>query len=82
MVADDLTAELTRSVLHRSAASLAVERGELQTAEKLIARALAGTPPSDIDAELKDLFLQINVCNYLNRQGVELTEAQLQRLAS
>lgn len=82
MVADDLTAEPTRSVLHRSAASLAVECGELQTAEKLIARALAGTPPSSIAEELKDLFLQINVRNYLNRQGIELTESQLQRLAS
>lgn len=82
LVADDLTAEPTRSVLHRSAASLAVECGEIQTAEKLIARALAGTPPSDIEDELKDLFLQINVRNYLNRQGIELTESQLQRLAS
>lgn len=81
-VADDLTTEPTRSVLHRSAASLAIECGELQTAEKLIARALAGAPPSDIAAELKDLFLQINVRNYLNRQGVELTESQLQRLVS
>ena len=82
MVADDLTAEPTRSVLHRSAASLAIECGELQTAEKLIERALADPRPADIEAELKDLFLQINVRNYLNRQGVELTEAQLQRLAS
>ena len=82
MVTDDLTAEPTRSVLHRSAASLAIECGELQTAEKLIARALAGAPPSNIAEELKDLFLQINVRNYLNRQGVELTESQLQRLAS
>ncbi len=82
MVADDFAAEPPRSVLHRSAASLAIECGELQTAEKLIARALAGAPPSDIEAELKDLFLQINVRNYLNRQGVELTESQLRRLAS
>jgi hypothetical protein len=81
MVADDLMAEPTRSVLHRSAASLAIECGELQAAEKLIARALAGTPPSDIEEELKDLFMQINLRNYLNRQGVKLTEAQLQRLA-
>jgi hypothetical protein len=81
MVADDLMDEPTRSVLHRSAASLAIECGELQTAEKLIARALAGTPPSDIEEELKDLFMQINLRNYLNRQGVKLTEAQLQRLA-
>lgn len=82
LVADDLAAEPTRSVLHRSAASLAIECGELQTAEKLIARALAGAPPSDIAAELKDLFLQMNVRNYLNRQGIELTESQMQRLAS
>ncbi|MEO0648977.1 MAG: hypothetical protein AAFZ17_22960 [Cyanobacteria bacterium J06650_10] len=82
MIADDLMDEPTRSVLHRSAASLAIECGELQAAEKLIARALSGTPPVEIEEELKDLFLQINVRNYLHRQGVELTESQLQRLAS
>lgn len=81
MVVDSLDSEPTRSVLHRSAASLAIECGEFQTAEKLIARALAGTPPLDIEAELKDLFMQINVRNYLNRQGVQLTETQLQLLA-
>lgn len=80
MVVDDLTAEPTRSVLHRSAASLAMKCGELQTAEKLIARALAGMPPLDIEEELKDLFMQINLRGYLNKQGVELTEAQLQLL--
>lgn len=81
MVADDLMAEPTRSVLHRSAATLAIECGELQRAERLIARALAGEPPSDIAEELKDLFMQINLRNYLDRQGVKLTEAQLQLLA-
>lgn len=82
MVVDDLTAEPTRSVLHRSAASLAMECGELQTAEKLIARALSGTPPLDIEEELKDLFMQINLRSYLDKQGVELTEAQIQLLAT
>jgi type II secretory pathway component PulM len=81
MVANDMTAEPTRSVLHRSAAALAVECGELSLAEKLIARALAGAPPSDIAAELKDLFIQINLRNYLDRQGVTLTEDQLQLLS-
>ena len=80
-VANDVTAEPTRSVLHRSAATLAVECGELHLAEKLIARALAGAPPSDIAAELKDLFIQINLRNYLDRQGVTLTEDQLQLLS-
>lgn len=81
MVADDLMAEPTRSVLHRSAATLAIECGELQQAERLIARALTGEPPLDIAEELKDLFMQINLRNYLDRQGVKLTEAQLQLLA-
>ena len=81
MVADDLMAEPTRSVLHRSAATLAIECGEVQRAERLIARALAGEPLLDIAEELKDLFMQINLRNYLDRQGVKLTEAQLQLLA-
>ncbi|MFZ4675666.1 MAG: hypothetical protein ACOYM4_08220 [Nodosilinea sp.] len=81
MVANDVTAEPTRSVLHRSAAALAVECSEFSLAEKLIARALAGAPPSDIAAELKDLFIQINLRNYLDRQGVTLTEDQLQLLS-
>lgn len=81
LVADDLEAEPTRSVLHRSAASLAVECGELQIAERLIARALAGIPPADIAEELKDLFMQINLRNYLDRQGIKLTESQLQLLS-
>ena len=81
MVANDITAEPTRSVLHRSAATLAVECGELSLAERLIARALAGAPPSGIAAELKDLFIQINLRNYLDRQGVTLTEDQLQLLS-
>ena len=80
IVADNLDSEPTRSVLHRSAASLAVECGKFQIAEKLIARALAGTPPLDIEEELKDLFMQINLSNYLNRQGIKLTETQLQTL--
>ncbi|MBE9061230.1 hypothetical protein [cf. Phormidesmis sp. LEGE 11477] len=81
LIAHDISAEPSRSVLHRSAASLAIECGELQLAEKLIARALAGTPPADIEEELKDLFIQINLPNYLSRQGIELTESQRQLLA-
>lgn len=36
------------SILHRSAAMLAVECSELREAERLIGRALAGYPPDDI----------------------------------
>ncbi|MEQ8464570.1 MAG: hypothetical protein RIC07_13460 [Coleofasciculus sp. E1-EBD-02] len=48
LVANQLDLEPTRSVLHRSAAVLALECGELQEAERLIGRALAGNPPDDI----------------------------------
>jgi|GEM_PF-299795 uncharacterized protein YjbI with pentapeptide repeats len=64
LVANDLDAEPTRSVLHRSAASLAIECGEFQTAERLIATALAGNPPQEIAEELRNLIFQINSYQY------------------
>jgi hypothetical protein len=67
-------AEPTRSILHRSAASLAIACGELQAAERLITRALAGNPPSAIATELKDLFIQINLPQYCERQGLSLAQ--------
>jgi hypothetical protein len=58
LVADLLDLEPTRSVLHRSAAVLAVECSELRSAERLIGRALAGNPPDDIANELRDLLIE------------------------
>jgi hypothetical protein len=58
-VAPDLTAEPTRSILYRSAASLALECGELREAERLIATALSGNPPEEIADELRDLLQQV-----------------------
>ena len=57
LVADQYDLEPTRSVLHRSAAVLAIECHELRDAERLIGRALAGTPPEAIANELRDLLL-------------------------
>ncbi len=71
-VAALLDAEPTRSVLHRSAAALAIDCGELQLAERLITTALAGNPPMEIAIELKDLFVQINLPQYLERRGLPL----------
>jgi hypothetical protein len=59
IVAPDLTAEPSRSVLHRSAAALAVECGEAREAERLIAIALAGDPPEEIADELRDLWRKV-----------------------
>lgn len=77
-----LDAEPTRSVLHRSAASLAIECGELQVAERLITTALSGNPPPEIAEELKDLFIQINLSQYLKRQGIYIDINELQGLVN
>jgi hypothetical protein len=57
--AADLSLEPTRSVLHRSAAALALECGALREAERLIAVALAGNPPEEMAEELRDLLEQV-----------------------
>lgn len=80
LVASTVDAEPTRSVLYRSAASLAIECGELQVAERLIATALTGNPPLEIAEELKDLFIEINLSQYLKRQGIHIDINELQAL--
>ena len=67
LIAHDLNAEPTRSVLHRSAASLAIDCGEFRAAERLIMTALTGNPPQETAEELKDLFIQINLPLYFER---------------
>ncbi|HKI30612.1 MAG TPA: hypothetical protein VKA46_01875 [Gemmataceae bacterium] len=57
--ASDLTLEPTRSVLHRSAATLAWQCGEYREAERLITTALSGNPPADVAEELRDLLLRV-----------------------
>jgi hypothetical protein len=57
--AGDPSLEPTRSVLHRSAASMAIRCGELKEAERLIAVALSGDPPREIADELRYLFEEV-----------------------
>ena len=54
--ADQAQTEPTRSVLHRSAATLALDCGEYREAERLVAAALAGTPPEPIANELREVL--------------------------
>ena len=51
--------EPTRSVLHRSAATLALDCGNVAEAERLVAVALEGTPPREIEIELNELSEKI-----------------------
>lgn len=81
LILNDLTAEPTRSILYRSAATLAIDCGEIHSAERLIAVALSGNPPTEIAEELKDLFVQINIHKYFARRGLVFDEAKLQILS-
>ena len=50
--------EPSRSVLHRSAAALALDLKEWRIAEQLACAALAGNPPDEIATELRDILEQ------------------------
>lgn len=79
LVVADGAVEPTRSVLFRSAATLALDCGEVREAERLIAMALAGNPPHEIAEELRDLLEQANFHRHLEVRGIDLepTEVQL-----
>lgn len=74
LLANEWTAEPTRSVLHRSAATLALRCDQVTAAERLVVTALMGNPPEEIAVELRDLFVQINLRSFLQRQGIEISE--------
>lgn len=75
----DISAEPTRSILYRSAASLALDYGDLREAERLIATALVGNPPEGIAEELRDLLEQVYFQRHLELRGwqLEVDEVQL-----
>lgn len=61
MLKDELGIEPSRSVLYRSAASMAISCEEYRHAEKLIATALMGNPPEEIAEELRDLLTEADI---------------------
>lgn len=70
--------EPTRSILYRSAASLAFQAKDFAAAQRLVAKGLAGYPPADVEVELKDLYETINFEHHLDVRGVELNPEDLQ----
>jgi hypothetical protein len=70
--------EPTRSILFRSAASLALEVGEVRTAERLIAMGLAGEPPQEIAEDLRDLLEQVHFQRHLALRGIQLLPGEFQ----
>ena len=74
----DLALEPTRSILFRSAASLALEIQKPREAERLISAALAGTPPEEIADELRDLLEDVYFSRHLELRGITLSPGELQ----
>lgn len=70
--------EPTFAVLHRSAATLALDCNDPGTAEQLTARALAHSPPHEIAEELRDLLEQIHFRRHLLLRGITLGEDEMQ----
>ena len=77
-IENQLEFEPTRSVLHRSAASLALGCQEVREAERLIGRALSGSPPDEIAEELRDLLEDVYFHRHLSQRGVVLQPDELQ----
>ena len=75
---NDFDAEPSRSVLYRSAASLAMECGETREAERLISTALIGNPPFEIAEELRNLLEQVNFERHLRLDKIDLSAAEFQ----
>ena len=68
-----LEVEPTRSILYRSAASLALDCGDWQQAEHLIVIGLSGYPPTEIADEMRDLLRQTLFARRLEIKGLVLS---------
>ena len=68
--------EPSRSILFRSAASLAYNAQDYVLGYCLVAHGLSGFPPPEIEEELKNLYEDINFMRHLSLKGLELEERQ------
>ena len=77
MLQSDSEAEPTRSILYRSAASLALECSEWREAERLASAGLSGYPPAEIIEELREVHKQTLFMNRLEKKGLVLEANEL-----
>ncbi|MDP9313659.1 MAG: hypothetical protein M3R24_22730 [Chloroflexota bacterium] len=78
LVPEGLESEPTRSIMYRSAASLAYQCREYRIALQLIAKGLAGYPPPRVEQELHILFEQVRFELNLQNQGMVLADTDMQ----
>jgi hypothetical protein len=76
MLRAEMNSEPSRSILYRSAASIALQCGLHYEAEKLIYRGLAGEPPPSIAAELRNLLEDATFMRHL--AGGEVLVSQIE----
>lgn len=74
MLSPQKDSEPSRSIIFRSAASLALNSGDYEKADWLVANGLAGFPPVEIAEELKILFEEINFQRHLSAKGIVLSD--------
>jgi hypothetical protein len=74
--------EPTRSILYRSAATLARDCEEFKEAERLIAAGLSGFPPADVAGELRDLWELVRFDMRLAAENVVLEREDFQLTVS
>ena len=70
--------EPTYSVMHRSAATLALDCNKLRLAEQLAAKALAQEPPVEVQEELRGVLEQASFHRHLELRGVRLENDEMQ----
>ncbi|MBN1698171.1 MAG: hypothetical protein JW881_11710 [Spirochaetales bacterium] len=70
--------EPTRSVLFRSAASLAINARKYREAEIMVSYGLIGNPPYDVAEELRNLLEQLNMERHLDIKGIILRDDEIQ----
>ncbi len=78
LLKDELNTEPNRSILYRSAASLAYQCGEYREAERLVAYALTGNPPQEIADELRNLLEQVNFHRHLELKDISIQPNELE----
>jgi len=78
LIPESPSSEPTRSILYRSAASLAFQCKEFPIAQRLIAKGLSGFPTPQVEQELKDLYEQINFESHLQVRGASLENDDFQ----
>ena len=66
------------SILHRSAATMALDCDDFRMAEKLVSTALAGDPHPEVESELRDVWERANFHRHLDLERVELSGIEVQ----